>query len=200
MVTKHVYTKLINRIAESVNLQGKWANHIHNELQNTEKWFSHIYKITIDNVLRSFQYKLLHRIIFFNDKLFLFGITNNDLCDACNAETDSIEHRLWLCPRTQLIWQNIIQWYNRLYNTNVHITYENIVSNICGDGTTILEFIILCTKYHVYKTFLNKNMIPNVYTLIKEILYLEKIEKDIAYKKGKLAIHCKKWGILATCT
>ena len=54
MVTKHVYTKLINRIAESVNLQGKWANHIHNEFQNTEKWFSHIYKITIDNVLRSF--------------------------------------------------------------------------------------------------------------------------------------------------
>ena len=156
----------------------------------------YIYNFIIDNVLRSFQYKLLHRIIYFNDKLLLFGITNDSLCDACNSAQDSIEHRLWLCPLTQLLWRNIIQWYNQLFDQVVTITYVNVISNICNN-THFLECVVLCTKYYIYKSFLKKNDL-NVNNLIDEILYLEKIEKDIAYKKGKILIHCDKWGMLAT--
>ena len=196
MVSKYVYAELICQIAESVNLQGKWMQYIPSELNDIEKWPMYIYKITIDNVLRSFQYKLLHRIIYFNDKLLMFGITNDSLCDACNSANDSIEHRLWLCPLTQLLWRNIIQWYNQFFDQAVTITYVNVISNICNN-THLLEFVVLCTKYYIYKSFLKKSDL-NVKNLIDEILYLEKIEKDIAYKKGKIQIHCNKWGMLAT--
>ena len=67
------------------------------------------------NVLRSFQFKILHRIIYFNDKLFLFNISDAG-CDFCHEADDSIEHRFWKCGNSQKLWNDILQWYNGLTN------------------------------------------------------------------------------------
>ena len=171
-ISKHVYTELIKNVTKSVNLQEKWSQYMIDNLNITNKCFTHIYKVTIDNTLRSFQFKLLHRILYFNDKLYVFGLTNSDQCDVCNKMSDSIEHRMWFCDDTQLIWIGIMQWYNEHLHTNVSVSYSDVISNISNNS--LLDFIILSTKYYIYKCFIKKR--PHfVQTLVDDILYLEKI-------------------------
>ena len=195
MVSKHVYSELVNTISEIINLPVKWSNFLPDTTKCTNKCFTHIYKVTIDNVLRSFQYRLLHRILFFNDKLYIFGITNSDSCDLCNNDTDSIDHRMWTCPVIQTLWQKVILWYNGLFNSDITVTYIDVITN--KSSYLLLDLIILCTKYYIYKSFVKKENIK-INSLIDEILQLEQIEKEIAYRKSKINYHVFKWRVLST--
>ena len=55
------------------------------------------YKITSDNKLRQFSFKLLHRVLVTKKELKIFGIANDEKCEMCN-ELDSIEHTFLDCP------------------------------------------------------------------------------------------------------
>jgi len=55
----------------------------------------------------------------------------------------------------------------------------------------------MCTKYYIYKLLIHKKTL-DVRALIEEILYLEKIEKEIAYCKEIIGHHKNKWGVLST--
>ena len=195
MSQKYIYKELLLKQTKCADLQEKWLNYIDNYLNMTNRCFTHIYNVTIDNILRSFQYKLLHRIIYFNDKLLLFNVVNSNTCDSCNVMTDSIEHRMWLCPNTKDLWKDVMQWYNEQFDMHVLINYFDVITNICNNS--LLEFIILCTKYYIYKCFIQKKKIL-LKTLIEEIYYLEKIEKEIAYRKNKITLHIQKLGIMST--
>jgi len=54
MFAKSVYKDLILNVAQCTNLQDKWEQNTTNNMLMTNKCFTHIYKITIDNTLRSF--------------------------------------------------------------------------------------------------------------------------------------------------
>jgi len=194
LVSKQVYSDLIKINFQGLNLKLKWTQYLIDEDIDND-WFLHIEKITIDNVMRSFQFKLLHRIIYFNDKLYLFKLVNNSECDFCNEYTDSIEHRFWQCRISQRLWNNVVQWYINLTNEYVTLNYLHVVSNMCN--SELLDFVVLSTKYYIYKCFLSKTN-PSIQSLIREIKSLELIEKDIAIRKDKKHIHEKKWKVLAT--
>ena len=194
-VTKHIHAQLIRKKGKSISLSDKWSERTNIHHIDTQTWFRHINKITIYNVLRSFQYKLLHRIIYFNDKLLLFNIANTNKCDFCNDETDSIEHRFWQCRITKELWSEIMQWYNQLANTNMKCTYALVISN--NSNFILLDFIILSTKYYIYKCFIAKSR-PTLENLVNEIKYFENIEKDIAIRRNKIETHKTKWKMLAT--
>jgi len=82
-VSKIVYSELISNVSKSTNLQEKWSQYITDGQIISNKCFTYIYSVTIDNILRSFQYKLLHRILFFNDKLYVFNMVNTNICEPC---------------------------------------------------------------------------------------------------------------------
>ena len=47
---------------------------------------------TYNTYLRSFQYKVLHNILFINKKLYPFGITKRSLCSYCNTYNETLIH------------------------------------------------------------------------------------------------------------
>jgi len=197
LVSKHAYRELIDRNFEGVKLDKKWAQYFNTANLDKSLWFKHINNITIDNVLRSFQFKVLHRIIYFNDKLFLFKVSNETSCDFCNETSDSIEHRFWECRKVQELWKDIIKWYSELTESQITLSYKEIISNLCGDN--LLNFVVLYTKYYIYKCFLAKNDL-SIHKLTCEIKYMEIIEKDIALRRNKIHKHIDKWTILTTYT
>ena len=47
---------------------------------------------TIELSLRSFQYKILNNILYFNEKLFKFKVVDSPLCSLCETENESVLH------------------------------------------------------------------------------------------------------------
>ncbi len=86
-VCRKVYYYFIRKKAHYDSVHAKWANCVNIE-KTTKELFDHIEKVTIVNKLRSFHFKFLHRILFFNDKLFKFQLVNTSMCDFCNENID----------------------------------------------------------------------------------------------------------------
>ena len=74
------------------------------------------YKITWDNKLRQFCFKLLHRIVVTNKELKRFGITDDRKCVMC-SENDSIEHAFYECQSFKKLCDESLQWFNNAKQT-----------------------------------------------------------------------------------
>ena len=106
LLSKKIYSFLISQVSHYDSVQAKWENSVVIE-ESTNELFENIEKFTINNRLRSFQYRFLHRILHFNDKLFKFKIATTTMCDFCNEELDSIEHRYFYCRVIQGFWTDV---------------------------------------------------------------------------------------------
>ena len=62
---------------------------------------------TLDSVLRSFQYKVLHNVLYLNQKLFLFRIAPSPLCSFCNTEEETVVHIFYSCVFAKNLWNDL---------------------------------------------------------------------------------------------
>jgi len=190
-INKKVYSYFIQKKVHYDSIQNKWKKSVEIE-ENTNVLFNHIEKITIDNRLRSFQFKFLHNIIYFNDRLFKFKLVNTTLCEFCNENIDSIEHRYFYCRITQNFWSDVEMLLKNEYNVEYVINNAHlIVTNIC-ESLPLVKIIMLNAKYYLYKCFLNKCQ-PNIQVFKGVIYRAECTERFIASKKNILHIHNCKW-------
>ena len=59
--------------------------------------YSLSFRTTLESKLREFQFKILNRIVFTNEKLFRFGMAESPFCAFCQTEVESVEHLLFSC-------------------------------------------------------------------------------------------------------
>ena len=74
---------------------------------------------TLESKLREFQFKILNRIVFTNEKLFRFGMADSPSCAFCQTEVESVEHLLF------------------------PVEYHLIFGNISCPGCTIITFLLI---------------------------------------------------------
>ena len=55
------------------------------------------FRTTLETKLREFQFKILNRIVFTNEKRFRFDMAEKDICAFCQTEVESIEHLFFSC-------------------------------------------------------------------------------------------------------
>ena len=60
--------------------------------------------------MQMFQYKILHRILGTNKKLFQYKIIDSPLCSYCGIEEETIQHLFCECDLAKSIWQDITGW------------------------------------------------------------------------------------------
>ena len=63
--------------------------------------------VTIDSVMRAFQYKILHNVLFLNKQLFLFNKVTSPLCSICNKEDEIPTHLFFTCSFTTSLWKQL---------------------------------------------------------------------------------------------
>ena len=68
------------------------------------------FRTTLETKLREFQFKILNRIVFTNEKLFRFGMAESDKCVFCQTEVESIEHLLFSCKICSVFWKHVFSW------------------------------------------------------------------------------------------
>ena len=67
-------------------------------------------KVTVDITTRQFQYKLLHRTLYFNKALFKMNIADTNKCTFCNDFDETIAHLMFQCTHSLSFWSDVVDW------------------------------------------------------------------------------------------
>ena len=94
---------------------------------NWKKIYSLAFSVALDTKLRAFQYKLLNRIVFTNDKLFRFNIVESPLCTFCTVDEESLENLLFFCQVTELFWKEILFWLARCSDEVIDLSITEVL-------------------------------------------------------------------------
>ena len=96
-------------------------------------------KITWDNKLRQFYFKLLHRILVTNKELNRFGIPTDCVkCVLCH-ENDSIKHAFFDRQSFLKLCVESLQWFNNLHQINVSLTSLQCFLNLPTPNTNLSD-------------------------------------------------------------
>ena len=151
---------------------------------------------TYNTYLRSFQYKILHNILFLNKKLYLSGKTKSPLCSYCNTNDETPIHLFCECNSTKSLWLQL----NRHFHSDLkfpELTPQTAIVGIFNDSVSnihLINHILLLFKLYIYKSR-NKHRL-NIHELLANILNIKKLEKVTAIGNvKKVAAYNKKWDI-----
>ena len=142
---------------------------------------------TYNTYLRSFQYKILHNILFLNKKLYLSGKTKSPLCSYCNTNDETPIHLFCECNSTKSLWIQL----NRPFHSDLkfpELTPKTAIVGVFNDSVSnihLVNHILLLFILYIYKSR-NKHRL-NIHELLANILNIKKLEKVTALgnvKKG----------------
>ena len=178
--SKEIYSIL------SSNIVNKPTSSIYLEklFENTSLDWNKIYLstrlATTDTTLHSFQYKILHDVLFLNKKLYTFGITNTALCCFCNTVEETPIHIFFDCVhvkcllgRLRMKFQNDFILASLTPQTAILGLY-----NEANDNYNLLSHILLIFKYYI--CILREKRILNIDVLIANLTKVKKREKQIS--------------------
>ena len=150
--------------------------------------------VTLDTKTRTFQYKVLNRIIFTNKTLYKMRLVDSPLCTFCKISDESLEHLLCSCEFTIAFWKSVVLWVKSLHIDIDSLNDCDIIFGLIQKRPhwLLLNHIIIAGKQIIYQNRL-KNYVPLLSHLIAKLRYTESIERAIAKKNNRLNIHEGKW-------
>ena len=150
--------------------------------------------VTIETKIREFQYKILNNIVFTNEKMFKFKMTDSPLCSFCKREVESLEHLLYYCDVTKTFWEAFCSWLGEFKINSHPFTITEILFGVFDveDDWIILNHLILIAKYYIYTCKLKK-VNPSLQVCKAKIRAVYQVEKKIATRRNKLTKHYGKW-------
>ena len=80
--------------------------------------YSLLFIVTIETKTREFQYKVLN-IVFTNEKMFKFKMTDSPLCSFGKREVESLELLLYYCDVAKTFWEAFCSWLGE-FKINSH--------------------------------------------------------------------------------
>ncbi len=196
VTSKQIYANFIGNIKVTMTNQ-VYFNQKYGVQNEWEEVYNRIYDTTIESKLRSFQFKIVHNILFTNSRLYNAGLVNSELCSFCKEQRETVYHLFHGCPVVTTVWQYVIQNIFRQFGMN-HITIEEKLFGVNARNAREAEYenfvnhIILLTKWHIHKSRII-NIMPNINDFKSLICSTRLIEKNIALKRNKVTKHNAKW-------
>ena len=154
-----------------------------------------LYSLTNIPKFRSFQYRLLQRALVTNIQLYSWGINTDSLCSFCKEQEETLVHLFCECNIVKQIWLQFEQHMKVVFE-DVHLNMNNtniILNEIYPKKNHVVNFLCLITKQYIYRQkCLGKALsFPGLKSIYRNT---ECIEKYIAVKNQRLAVHNRKWG------
>jgi hypothetical protein len=182
--TKMIYWKFISNRRKTPTGCRRWAE-IYTGLSDNEDLWKNIFFLPFETVretqLQTFQYKIIHRLITCNAKLFKMKLTDSPICSYCHEE-DTIHHFFLFCPKVREFWSLFFNWWNRLGDLQIpHSGEEFILFGYQSKEETlnVLNYCLLHAKFYVYKQRLFHNNSLDLYKFLVQLKYKLQIEYTI---------------------
>ena len=177
--------------------QVKWETDLLLTLQDSLLWksrFSLIYRSSIENRIRNFQFKFVHRKIATQYYLCKIGISDSALCNFCDSHPQTLLHLFLKCTHVSSFWYEVFLWLKAKKARNVMFTDEEICCwTLQVERGHFVNTFIYYAKYFIFSCKI-KNIIPSPFLF--SMKHLENTERIIAMKKNRLDFHVSKWQAL----
>ena len=153
-------------------------------------------KIFTSTKIRAFQYNILNNDLYLNDKLFVFGKSETNICSFCKLEDEAITHLFIDCNYSKSLWNKIKDFFNNVF-TLISLTPQIVILGYLDndDETFLLQNIILLFKQYVYKSRSNAN--SNLQCFINILCKTKNYEKSLFLKNpSKRKAYEKTWSLI----
>ena len=188
--TKSFYSMLTNNGVKPPCIN-KWEETYQNNDLNWEKIFLQPFTTTLDNQLRWFQLRVIHRRIPTKRFLYFCKISETPLCPFCDNQEESLIHMLWSCPLSIKFWTDLSTLINEKCQHTRNFAFNEILiifgmsHQILTDS--VMDFILLLAKFYLYKNKI-QNIAPNIKAFVRSLKYRYNIEKYRHAVKGQQVI------------
>ena len=195
---QYYYKKVNENVRSLFDRYNKWGTMLESmdiDMDDFCQAFKNIYKVT--NVIKycSFQYRLLHKAIILNDRLYHWKVVKSNSCSFCSQQKEDISHFFWSCSVTQSFWKFAKKLVEKRFPDNYVWNGRSILLNLVHPVPNhVANFIILVGKQYLYRCRCIKESI-NFFTFENLIHKCQMYEKSEAQKQNKYPKHCKKWFI-----
>ena len=168
MSSKQLYNLLLNYNCTFSKAQQKHSLYF-DLLFSFEQW-ERIYmlphKTVKCNEVKEMQYKILHRYIATNRLLSLMKKVECSQCTFCSIQCETIYHLFYECVLLKSIWHHIAKTCSHMCNDDIRFSCKDVIieyvnNNIDTDKVSIINMVILYTKYYIYKCKYEP-VIPNI--------------------------------------
>ena len=112
LASKELYQMLISSRTNKVTSVTYFETKFNANNLDSTKMFILPRLTTYNTYLRSFQYKILHNILFLNKKLYLSGKTKSPLCSYCNTNDETPIHLFCECNSTKYLWLQLNRYFH----------------------------------------------------------------------------------------
>ena len=135
--------------------QNKWDTHFDRELLWKSIW-AIIYSNRANRKAKQLQFKLLHNIVYTEERLQRMGLSLNGSCHFCK-EKETVLHLFVHCKFVDSVWIEVFDKFNDVFFRKFNILAEKSEKNIClgifdKDLKKIAKFvntILFFTKYFI---------------------------------------------------
>ena len=155
------------------------------------------FETTIDSKTREFQLRINHNIVYSNDRLSVFHISDSPLCKICKTERETLEHMFCLCERVQQFWTNLRNHYLLAKDiacfeesVNIILGYYNRDRNVKA-----ANHIMILAKKYIYDCRSNETEL-NLNVFHERVKHIVDIERKVYETMGKLSTFNEKWSYL----
>ena len=148
---KTFYNIFLKKYTERpINSQNKWENLLNINEVNWEFVYILSNDCTLDNTLKMFQYKLLHRTIPTNTFLYKCRLVETELCAFCGETRETILHLFCDCNIVKNIWLKIYEQLQIRCGGLSGLSGRDILLGIENVDYLYINSILLITKYYIY--------------------------------------------------
>ena len=120
--------------------------------------------------LRELQWKILHNIYPTSILLSKMGLKDNNVCAFCDGNVDYIEHFFFYCPKINILWSYVADYFQIRFNIRITFTAEIVLlglvnkTDLClnREQWSFLNHLIMigkmCISKYKYGTPCNLNV------------------------------------------
>ena len=150
------------------------------------------HKVALEPYVRAFQYKVLNRILYTNEKLHKIGFILHKDCTFCKSESETLTHLLYHCPFSIAFWRDFEAYWSLVKNEQIHLILEDIIVGITKRPCLLLNYFLLIAKIYLWDCRRNQSF-PNSHGFKAKIKVKYETEPYIARKSNKIGFLQLKW-------
>ena len=169
----------------------KWEQVGLNINEQTWKKYHSVIISLIEVKIKDFQYKITNKILVTKSFLYRINKTNDNLCEYCHQQPETIFHLFVECEEVKQFWNLLNNWLSAVSNLNMTLNDSSILFSY-QDENSLRNYLYVLAKYYIYSNKFSGNglSLQNFKAILKRKF---KAEKYIAYLRNSFTRFMKKW-------